>query len=96
MRVRRQGVALGAEELLEPGGAQPPPRLCRRVRGRDQHLLELPQGDRLLLLVPRHRVGLAGELALELLGGDHQREPVGVEAGGLGTLQLAERFAIVV
>jgi hypothetical protein len=94
VRIRRQRVALRPEELLEPCVTQTAVRLGRRIRGGDEHLLELPQRDRLLLLVARDGIALTRELALELLAGDHQRQAVAVEAGRLGTLQLAERLAV--
>ena len=74
MRVRRKLGALRAEQLVEPRVAQTAVRVRRRVRGRDEHLLEPMERDRLLFLVPLHGIELARELALELLAGDHERD----------------------
>ena len=49
--------------------------------GRIERALELAQRDPLLLLVARDRVGLAGDLGLELLARAEQVEPLGVELG---------------
>ena len=96
VRVRRQRVALGAEQLVEPALAQTPVRVAGGIRGLDQDALELAQRDRLLLLVARDRVRLARELRLELLGRGEQREPLRVEAGRLGALELPQRLAVSV
>ena len=94
MRVRRLRVALGAEQLVEPRVAQAAVRLRRRIRRGDEHTLELAQRDRLLLLVARDGIGLAGDLGLEPLARLEQPTPVGVEARRGRALQLAELFAI--
>src|SRR5919204_5044343 len=87
---RRMLVALGAEEPVEPPLPQGD-ELRARLLGRvDERALELAERDPLLLLAPRDRVGLAGELGLELLGRAQELEPRVVEGrGGVG-VQLAE------
>ena len=55
---------------------------------------ELAQRDPLLLLVPRDRVGLAGQLRGQLLAGAEQLEPLVVEGGVQVGLELAELLAL--
>src|SRR5207244_11431768 len=66
----------------------------RLLGGADERGLELAERDPLLLLAARDRVGLAGELRLELLAGAQELEPCLVEGRrGVG-LQLAELVAV--
>ncbi len=94
---RRPLLALVAEQPLEPARPELLPPLGGGVaRGRER-LLEPAQRDRLLLLVARDRVGLAGELGLELLAGRAQQlEPLVVEAAEASPCELAQLVAVAV
>src|SRR5204863_9555904 len=62
----------------------------------NERALEVVERDRLLLLVPRDRVGLARELRFELLGRAQQVEPIGIEGGGGVSLERAQLLPLVV
>jgi hypothetical protein len=92
----RRRLPLGPEEPLEPplaelleGGRRTLGRGCQRP-------LQLSKRDRLLLLVPRDRVGLAGELALELLTAPQEAESLVVERRRRLRVEVAELLAVSV
>ena len=57
-------------------------------------MFQLAQGDLLLLLVPRDRVGLFRQVRIELFVGPQQLEPLFVEGGRPAPVQLAELVAL--
>ena len=91
---RRNVLALGAEQLLEPALAQPGEGLGGGVARLLQRARELAQRDPLLLLVARDGIRLAGEDGGELLAGGDQLEPLVVEGGGRLGLEDAELLAV--
>ena len=96
VRARRLRLALGAEQPVEPAVAQRPVGARSRVGCGGEGPLELAQRDRLFLLGTGDRVRLAGELRVQRLPRRDELQPVGVQARGLGLLQLAELLAVAV
>jgi hypothetical protein len=89
-------VAVGAEQTVEPALAQ-----CEEARARllgrgDERRLELTERDLLLLLAPRDRIRLAGELGLELLARAQELEPRVVEGRGRVRVQISELVPVAV
>ena len=96
VRRRRLLLAVRPEQPLEPALAHRDERPLDRVACRGEHGLELAQRDLLLLLVTRDRVGLLGQVRLELLVRAQQLEPLLVELGRLLPVELAELVALLV
>jgi hypothetical protein len=92
----RRGLALGAEQPLEPALAEALERFggggARAVEDRGQ----LWQRDALLLLVPLNRVGDPRQLGSQVFVCRQQLEPVVVEARGRVAVEDAELLASVV
>ena len=96
MAARRLRVALRAEDAVEPAVAHAVVRVGRHVGRSDERALELAQRDRLLLVGARDRIGLAGDVDLQLLGDGEQLEPVRIELRRLRPLEVAELLTVCV
>ena len=96
VEARRNLLALGAEQLLEPARAKPRERHRRVVARSLERRGQLAQRDALLLLVAFDRVADPGQFGRQLLCRRDQLEPVGVEAGACVRLQLAELLAVAI
>jgi hypothetical protein len=96
--VRRRGLILAVrpEQPLEPAFAHRDERTFDLVARRSEDRLELAQRDLLLLLVTSDRVGLLGQVRLELLVRAQQFESLLVELGRLLPVQLTELVALLV
>ncbi|TMK56543.1 MAG: hypothetical protein E6G60_18085 [Actinobacteria bacterium] len=90
VRGRRLLLALGTEQPLEPLLSQREEALRDLVVRGLEHRRELAHGDLLFLLAPRDRVGLAGQIRLQLLVCAQQLEPLLVEARRCLVVDLAE------
>ena len=85
----RDLVALGPDQLLEPALAQAREHAVGLGARPAEHVCEPTERDALLLLVPRHGIGLAGELGVELLTRAEDLQPVVVEGRGGIAVDLA-------
>ena len=84
------------EQPVEPALPQLIVGVGGAVAHRCERVGELPEGDLLLGLVPRDRVGLAGGLGAERLRRSHEPQALVVEQGGRVEDGRAELLALVV
>ena len=96
MRRRGDLVAVLAEQALEPLLPQREEAHLDPVVRSCEHRAELAHRDLLLLFVPRDRVGLPGEVGLQLLVRAQELESLVVERGGRRLVDLAELLPVAV